>query len=238
MSNDAAHCLWRCARALAEGLAYQIEDELTALPSVSQVEVSGVRRYEISIEVPLHRLRALGLTLTDIAHTIRQSSLDLSAGSINYPGIPGAGPHPRPEHEKGFRRDRSSQPQRRHGFAPWRYRRGPRGFQEADLIIRHQNHPAVFVEVFPRRCEQVMDAATTVREHLTDVVIPSLPTVWASPCGMTNPRSMRNASIFSSKTYSGPVAGFDRPEPFSPDSGLRYGSPSASPFRESAPSPS
>jgi len=69
-------------RSLKE-LAYQIEDELTALPSVSQVEVSGVQQYEISIEVPLHRLRALGLTLTEIANTIRRSSLDLSAGSID-----------------------------------------------------------------------------------------------------------------------------------------------------------
>ena len=63
--------------------AYQIEDRLTSLSSVSQVEVSGVRKYEISIEVPLHRLRALGLTLTDVANTIRRSSLNLSAGSID-----------------------------------------------------------------------------------------------------------------------------------------------------------
>ena len=45
--------------------------------------MSGVREYEISIEVPLHRLGSLGLTLTDIANTIRRSSLDLSAGSID-----------------------------------------------------------------------------------------------------------------------------------------------------------
>ncbi|MCY4573775.1 MAG: efflux RND transporter permease subunit, partial [Gemmatimonadetes bacterium] len=64
-------------------LAYRIEDELAALPSVSQVETSGIRNYEISIEVPLQRLRALGLTLPDIANTIRRSSLDLSAGSID-----------------------------------------------------------------------------------------------------------------------------------------------------------
>ena len=69
-------------RALKE-IAYGIEDDVTALPSVSQVETSGVRNYEISIEVPLQRLRALGLTLTDVANTIRRSSLDLSAGSID-----------------------------------------------------------------------------------------------------------------------------------------------------------
>ena len=66
-----------------QALAYQIEDQITALPSVSQVEVSGVREYEILIEVPLHQLRSLGLTLTDIANTFRRSSLDLSAGSID-----------------------------------------------------------------------------------------------------------------------------------------------------------
>ena len=37
----------------------------------------------ISIEVSLHRLSALGLTLTDIANTIRRSSLELSSGSID-----------------------------------------------------------------------------------------------------------------------------------------------------------
>ena len=63
-------------------LAYQIEDSLAALPAVSQVEISGTRNYEISIEVPLHRLRALGLTLGDVADTIRHSSLELSAGRI------------------------------------------------------------------------------------------------------------------------------------------------------------
>ena len=42
-----------------------------------------MRNYEISVEVPLQRLRALGLTLTDIANTIRRGSLDLSAGSID-----------------------------------------------------------------------------------------------------------------------------------------------------------
>ena len=162
-------------RALKE-LAYQIEDELTALPSVSQVEVSGVRRYEISIEVPLHRLRALGLTLTDIAHTIRQSSLDLSAGSIDtresQVRVRTLGQnYDQKDFEDIVLLSRSDGTVLRLGdIAEVRD-----GFQEADLIIRHQNHPAVFVEVFRADGEQVMDVATTVREHLTDVVIPSLP---------------------------------------------------------------
>ncbi len=162
-------------RSLKE-LAYQIEDELTALPSVSQVEVSGVRKYEISIEVPLHRLRALGLTLTDVANTIRRSSLDLSAGSIDtresQVRIRTLGQnYDQQDFEEIVLLSRSDGTVVRLGdIAAVRD-----GFQETDLIVRHQNHPAVFVEVYRADGEQVMDVATTVREHLANEVVPALP---------------------------------------------------------------
>ncbi|MXZ12281.1 MAG: efflux RND transporter permease subunit [Gemmatimonadetes bacterium] len=162
-------------RSLKE-LAYQIEDELTALPSVSQVEVSGIRKYEISIEVPLHRLRALGLTLTDIANTIRRSSLDLSAGSINTRESQvrvrtlGQNYDQQDFEEIVLLSGRDGTVLRLGDIAEVRD-----GFQEADLIIRHQNHPGVFVEIYRADGEQVMDVATTVRQHLANEVIPSLP---------------------------------------------------------------
>ena len=170
-------------RSLKE-LAYQIEDELTMLPSVSQVEVSGVRKYEISIEVPLHRLRALGLTLPDIANTIHRSSLDLSAGSIDT-------------RESQVRVRTLGQNYDQQDFEEIVLLSGSDGtvlrlgdiaevrdgFQETDLIVRHQNHPAVFVEVYRADDEHVMDVATTVREHLANKVVPALPdgvgiTIW------------------------------------------------------------
>ena len=162
-------------RALKE-LAYQIEDELTTLPSVSQVEVSGIRKYEISIEVPLHRLRALGLTLTDIADTIRRSSMELSAGSIDTRESQvrvrtlGQNYDQQDFEEIVLLSGRDGTVLRLGDIAEVRD-----GFQEADLIVRHQNHPAVFVEVYRADGEQVMDVATTVREHLANEVIPSLP---------------------------------------------------------------
>ena len=162
-------------RSLKE-LAYQIEDELTALPSVSQVEVSGVRKYEISIEVPLHRLRALGLTLTDMANAIRRSSLNLSAGSIDTRQSQvrvrtlGQNYDQQDFEEIVLLSDNDGTILRLGDIAEVRD-----GFQETDLIVRHQNHPAVFVEVFRADGEQVMDVATTVREHLANEVTPSLP---------------------------------------------------------------
>ena len=162
-------------RSLKE-LAYQIEDELTALPYVSQVDVSGVRNYEVSIELPLHRLRALGLTLTDVANAIRRSSLDLSAGSINTRESQvrvrtlGQSYDQQDFEEIPLLSGRDGTVVRLGDIAKVRD-----GFQEADLIVRHQNHPALFVEVYRAGGEQVMDVATTVREHMANEVIPALP---------------------------------------------------------------
>lgn len=66
-----------------ESIVVKIEDDLASLPAVSQVETTGTRDYEISIEVPLVHLRAFGLTLDDVAHAVRRRSLDFSAGSID-----------------------------------------------------------------------------------------------------------------------------------------------------------
>ena len=170
-------------RSLKE-LAYQIEDELAMLPSVSQVEVSGVRKYEISIEVPLHRLRALRLTLPDIANTIQRSSLDLSAGSLDtresQVRVRTLGQnYDQQDFEEIVLLSRSDGTVVRLGdIAEVRD-----GFQDTDLIVRHQNRPAVFVEVYRADEEHVAEVATTVREHLANEVSPALPdgvgiTIW------------------------------------------------------------
>ncbi|MDA2927712.1 efflux RND transporter permease subunit [Acidobacteria bacterium AH-259-G07] len=63
-------------------LAERMRNELTAMRNISQVELSGVRRYEISIEVSEEALRRHGLTFEQVATVVRQSSLDLPGGSI------------------------------------------------------------------------------------------------------------------------------------------------------------
>ena len=170
-------------RSLKE-LAYQIEDELTTLPSVSQVEVSGVRKYELSIEVPLHRLRALGLTLTDIANTIRRSSLDLSAGSIDT-------------RESQVLVRTLGQNYDQQDFEDIVVLALSNGtivrlgdiaavrddFQDTALIVRHQDRPAAFVEVYRAEGEDVADVVAAVKEHVESTLIPSLPngvgiTIW------------------------------------------------------------
>ena len=190
-------------RSLKE-LAHRIEEEFTALPEVSLADVSGIREYEISIEVPGQRLRALGLTLDDIANTVRANSLDLSAGSID-----------------------TSEAQVRVRTLGQRYvqqefediallaqddgtvlRLGDiaavrDGFQDTDIIVRHRNQPAVFIEIYRSESEQVMDVATAVYEHLADVVEPSLPegagiSIWNDESGAYSERAallLKNGSL-------------------------------------------
>lgn len=170
-------------RALKE-TAYRIEDEIAALPLVSQVETSGVRAYEISVEVPLHRLRALGLRLDDVASAIGESSLDLSAGRIET-----ADAQVRVR-TRGRRHDQQDFEEivvvsRADGTA---LRLGEiatvrDGFRDEDFIARYNGRRAAFVEVYRSSGEQVLDVARAVERYVETQAAPSLPagvgvTIW------------------------------------------------------------
>lgn len=66
--------------------AEQVRDELLRLPSVTQVELSGVRDYELAIEVSQDVLRQYSLSLSDISSAISKSSSDISAGNLKTDG--------------------------------------------------------------------------------------------------------------------------------------------------------
>lgn len=63
-----------------------IRDQLLQLPNVTQVELSGVRNFEIAIEVDQHKLRQYQLTLNGVAQAVNNSSSDISAGSLKTQG--------------------------------------------------------------------------------------------------------------------------------------------------------
>lgn len=66
--------------------AEQIRDDLLALPEVTQTSLSGVRPYEISIEIPEANLRRYHITLDEVAARVRRASLDLPGGAIRAAG--------------------------------------------------------------------------------------------------------------------------------------------------------
>jgi len=162
-------------RALKE-LAHRTQDELSALPEVSYVETSGVRSYEISIEVPHRRLRAYGLTIEDIADAVRAASLDLSAGGI---ATRDAEVHVRTAGKKVDQQDFESivvvagsdgTLLRLGDIAEVRD-----SFRDVDLVTRYNGKPAAFVEVYRSGGEQVLAVARAVEEFVESQVAPALP---------------------------------------------------------------
>jgi len=67
-------------------LAQEIRDEIAALPAVSRVELTNAVDYEISIEVSEDALRRYGLTFDDVSRAVRQTSLNLSGGTVKTVG--------------------------------------------------------------------------------------------------------------------------------------------------------
>ncbi|HHO47732.1 MAG TPA: efflux RND transporter permease subunit [Desulfobacteraceae bacterium] len=63
-------------------MAETVRDRLLQNKDISHVELTGIRNYEISIEVPQHVLRTLGLTLNDIAQTVSRAAIEVPGGAI------------------------------------------------------------------------------------------------------------------------------------------------------------
>ena len=66
--------------------AERVRDDLLGLPQITQADLSGVRDYEIAVEVSEDTLRRFNVTLDQIAARIRAASLDLPGGTIKTAG--------------------------------------------------------------------------------------------------------------------------------------------------------
>ncbi|MCY4573982.1 MAG: efflux RND transporter permease subunit [Gemmatimonadetes bacterium] len=157
-------------------LTYRIEDGILALPEVSYAEISGVRNYEISIEVPLDRLRALGLTLEDVAFAVRQGSLELSAGKIST-GEEEIRVRTLGQNYEQFDFEDIIVVTRADGTA---VRLGQiatvhDAFADSDLLARFNGQPAARIDVFRTAGEDVLDIAQAVRGYIDAEVVPTLP---------------------------------------------------------------
>jgi multidrug efflux pump subunit AcrB len=170
--------------AVLREFAYRVKDELAATPGISLVQVARVRNYEISIEVPNDALRAYGLTLQDLAATVKRSSLDLPGGDIKAQG------------ESILLRTKGRNYDRRdfEKIVVVSARTGAHvrltdiariddGFRDEDLIMRYQGKPAAFVQVFRVGDEKVLDIVRKVEEYIDTTLTPSLPpgisaTIW------------------------------------------------------------
>jgi len=150
-------------------IAEEVRDELADLPEISQASVSGVRDYEISVEVSEESLRRHTLTLARVAQAIRESSFDLPAGTVKTRGgevaIRVLGQRRRAEEFKTI---------------PVLYE--PDGtvvslgdvatvledFEDVDVAGQFNGSPAAMVSIFKTAEEDTLKIARAVRDYVKD----------------------------------------------------------------------
>lgn len=164
---------------LDEASLYQfgerVRNDLLSYPEISQVEIMGGRRPEISIEIPEATLRSLGLSLGDAARIIRENAVDVPAGGVrarsgeillrtserkdfasefgDIPLVSG------PDGTKVFLRDVATIRE---------------GFEDADRSNHYNGRPGLLIGVTRVGEERPLEIAARVREYL-DKLIPTLP---------------------------------------------------------------
>ncbi len=60
----------------------RVRDDLALLPGVSKADMQAIRANEMSVEISDRQLRRFGLSFDDVVSAVRNSSLNLPAGSI------------------------------------------------------------------------------------------------------------------------------------------------------------
>ncbi len=170
--------------AVLKAQAERLKNELSKLPSLSFVQVSRVRDYEISIEVDRDTLAAYGLTLDQVAQRVRANSLELPGGDLRTDQLT----VPLRTLGRNYTAEEFSDIVLLSGSDGTRVTLGDvatviDGFEQSDLSARFGNEPSVSVNVYRVGDEQVLAIVDEVKTYLAEQFAPTLPpglsaTVW------------------------------------------------------------
>ncbi len=156
-------------------VADRVRDDLLQQEGVTFVELGGARPREISIEVPLHHLRAYGLTLNRIAGEIGEAAIELPGGGVKTTG---GEVLLRTQERRDFGREYADIPVTStpdgamvtvEDIATIRD-----GFEETDEEAFYNGQRAIQVKVFRAGLETPQSVSESVRAYL-DTVRPELP---------------------------------------------------------------
>jgi multidrug efflux pump subunit AcrB len=145
----------------------KVRDDILALDGISQVELKGVRPYEVSIEVSEQQLRRYQLTFEEIARAIRRSSINVSAGTIKSAGgdilISSRG--------QAYSQAEFENIVIRSGQQGMRLRLGDiatvnNGFMEGNLASLYQGEPAVMIDITRVGSENAIEIADSVKTYI------------------------------------------------------------------------
>ncbi len=154
--------------------AEKVRDDLTSLPAITQVELSSIRPYEITIELSDRNMQRYGLSFDEVTRAVKNSSLNLPAGVLKtksgdvllrtesqaYQGD---------QFEKIVIRARKDGSQILLGDIA----NVVDGFAEQDLYAFFNGKPSVALTVFRVGNQSVLEIAANIREYIKDSQIPT-----------------------------------------------------------------
>jgi len=157
-------------------LAGRVRDDLTASGVLSQAEITGVRNFEIDIEVSEDTLRKYRLTFADIAAAVRRNSVDIPGGQIKTSGgeilVRGKGQryHGREFEDIVVRATPGGATIRLGDVA-----RVVDGFEDTDVGSRFDGTSAASIRIYRIGDQSALEIAEYVKRYLDERLRPSLP---------------------------------------------------------------
>ncbi|MFA3791285.1 efflux RND transporter permease subunit [Aliiglaciecola sp. SL4] len=144
-----------------------VRDDLLTIDGITQVEMDGIRDYEIAIELSLDKIRELDLTINEVSNIIDNNSVDVSAGNLRT--------------ESGDVLIRSKgQAYRKDEFASIPIKTNPDGsiirlddianildgFEETPVRTRFNGQQGAFIEVYRIGQQSAIEVADKVKEYV------------------------------------------------------------------------
>jgi len=150
--------------------ARKIRDDLEAKPGITKVKISGVQKKEISINLIPEKLNAYGLTFDDVSRGIRESSIDLSAGSIREFG-----------ESVAIRSNNKAYYGEQYLKLPVKNVNGSQitvadvaevsdSFEEGNREMFFNDRPAIIIDVMRKNGENALDTADIVHEYIAEAL--------------------------------------------------------------------
>ncbi len=147
----------------------EIREDLLKFDGITQVDVKGVRNYEISIEVSENKLRELGLTISEISNSLIAGSIDMPGGKLNTD----SGEILLRTKNLAKTADAYRDITLRSNFDGTTLKIGDistvtDGFEQSDLMTFFNSEPAALVKVFRVGDQKATEVAETVKRYMAE----------------------------------------------------------------------
>lgn len=147
-------------------ITHQVRDDILEIDGISQASAQGDRSYEISVEAKIPKLESFNLGFRELVDSIRRSSIDLPAGSINSES---GRLVVRTRGQAYSKKEFENIPVRAANGAEVRLGEVAEvkdGFEEDKVLTDFNGNPTMFVRVSRNGKESAIDIADKVKEYV------------------------------------------------------------------------